>query len=82
MGISYIVPQYINITNLEAKVELKFRPSKPMKDVWLITKIDGVVVKKQLKPFLIPSEMVNVSLEKSLFKLENQELTIETEVKV
>lgn len=82
LGISYIVPQYINITNLEEKVELKFRPSKPMKDVWLITKIDGVVVKKQLKPFLIPSEMVNVSLEKSLFKLENQELTIETEVKV
>lgn len=80
-GISYIVPQYINITNLEDKVELKFRPSKPMKDVWLITKIDGVVVKKQLKPFLIPSEMVNVSLEKGLFKEENQELTIETEVK-
>lgn len=81
-GISYIVPQYVNIDNIEDKVALKFRPVKPLKDIWLITKIDGVVVKKQFKPYLIPSEMVDVSLDKALFHSGNQELTLETEAKV
>lgn len=81
-GIGYIVPQYVNVDNIEDKVEFKFRPVKPVKNVYVIAKIDGVVVKKVFKPYLIPSEMVNLPLDKSLFKVGNQELTLETEAKL
>lgn len=76
-GIAYIVPQKIYPVNVKPYLELKFRVKKPKKDIDLIIRADGQIIKKMYKTHLNPSEMEKVILlREDLLKIQN-ELSIE-----
>ncbi|MCH5180731.1 MAG: FAD-dependent oxidoreductase [Erysipelotrichales bacterium] len=77
MGVGYIVPQVINYLNVEDKVTLKFRATKPYQNVDILIKADDVIIKKIYKLNLIPSEMENIDVTKSLIKPNTKVLSIE-----
>lgn len=74
-GIGYVVPASIDLLNAEDKVQLKFRVRKPRKDVYVEYRLGDKLLKRMLKPAIIPSEMEIVSLDKSLLEGEG-ELTV------
>lgn len=76
-GISYIVPQVINYLNIENEVTLKFRVSKPLKNVDLLIKTDEKVIKKIYKLSIIPSEMEIISLSKDLIAADTKIISVE-----
>jgi len=74
-GIGYVVPAAIDLLNAEDKVQLKFRVRKPRKDVYVEYRLGDKLLKRMLKPAIIPSEMEIISLDKSLLEGEG-ELTV------
>ena len=74
-GVGYVVPSSIDLANAESKVELKFRVRKPRKDVYVEYRLGDKLLKRTLKPAIIPSEMEIVSLDESLLEGEG-ELTV------
>ena len=74
-GIGYVVPASIDLLNAEDKVQLKFRVRKPRKDVYVEYRLGDKLLKRMLKPAIIPSEMEIISLDKSLLEGEG-ELTV------
>ena len=79
-GISYVVPQEINVTNKE-DVTFKFRVRQPVKDVFLIIESNGQQIAKMFKPVLIPSEMVMVKLAKEKLDLLKGEVSLRLETR-
>ena len=79
-GISYVVPQEIDVSNQE-DVTFKFRVRKPVKDVFLIIESNGQQIAKQFKPVLIPSEMVMVKLAKDKLALLKGEVSLRLEAR-
>ena len=79
-GISYVVPQEIDVSNKE-DVTFKFRVRKPVKDVFLIIESNGQQIAKQFKPVLIPSEMVMVKLAKDKLALLKDEVSLRLEAR-
>ena len=67
-GIGYVVPASIDLLNAEDKVQLKFRVRKPRKDVYVEYRLGDKLLKRMLKPAIIPSEMEIISLDKSLLE--------------
>lgn len=67
-GIGYVIPGKIDLMDKNGNVSFKFRVKKPSKDVYIVFEQAGLVIKKILKPVIIPSEMEIVSLSKSIFK--------------
>ena len=76
-GVGYIVPQIINYLNIEENVTLKFRATKPYKNVDILIKADGEVIKKIFRLNLIPSEMENIEISKNLIKEDTKVISIE-----
>jgi NADPH-dependent 2,4-dienoyl-CoA reductase/sulfur reductase-like enzyme len=78
--IRYAVPSTITNDGQES-VEIKFRVGKPLEKGKIIVKVNGEVIKEQRKIDLLPAEMENIKLDKSLiFNIENpSELSIEIE---
>lgn len=74
-GIGYVVPGEIDLSSASDALEFKFRVRKPSKNVYIVYKFNGEVVKKVLKPVIIPSEMEIQKMPKSLLK--NDQGTIE-----
>ena len=74
-GIGYVVPSCIDLANAEDKVQLKFRVRKPRKDVYVEYRLGDKVLRRMLKPAIIPSEMEIISLDKKLLEGEG-ELTV------
>ena len=74
-GIGYVVPSCIDLANAEDKVQLKFRVRKPRKDVYVEYRLGDKVLRRMLKPAIIPSEMEIISLVKKLLEGEG-ELTV------
>ena len=74
-GIGYVVPARIDLANAEEKVELKFRVRRPRKDVYVEYRLGEKLLKRTLKPAIIPSEMEIVALDKKLLEGEG-ELTV------
>ena len=63
--------------NVKPYVELKFRVKKPIKNIDLIIRADGQLIKKVYKTHLNPSEMEKVILlREDLLNIQN-ELSIE-----
>lgn len=79
-GIGYVLPQIIDLGTLDRPVALKYRVSKPVNNVQVLVKIDGEIIKKQIKPFIIPSEMETIVIDPSLLK-EGYELSVEVEAR-
>lgn len=73
--VSYVVPQRVNISN--NKVLFKFRVRKPLENVTLLIKVDGEVVRKIKKPFIIPSEMERILFDMNVISTTSKEIVIE-----
>ena len=76
-GIGYVLPQRINYLNIANYFTIKFRVSKPMKNVNIIIKCDGKVIKSIRKINIIPSEMENIKLSKDLLSENTTTLSVE-----
>ncbi len=64
-GISYVVPQRIDLNRIEDDIDLKFRVTKPKNNVFFIVEQDGIVLKRAFHQVAIPSEMINLTLPKA-----------------
>lgn len=73
--ISYVVPQRVKIS--KEKVVFKFRVKKPLENVTLYIKVDGEIVRKIKKPFMIPSEMEKITFDMENIEANNKEIVIE-----
>ena len=73
--VSYVVPQRVNISN--NKVLFKFRVRRPLENVTLLIKVDGEVVRKIKKPFIIPSEMERILFDMNVISTNSKEIVIE-----
>lgn len=80
-GIGYIVPQTLNIDDASDKVSLKFRVAKPFTDIVITIKEGEHVLKKIIKPAIVPSEMEIVYLNKESFRKEAPEIVVSVEEK-
>ena len=80
-GIGYVVPQVLNIDDASDKVSFKFRVAKPFKDIVINIKEGERVLKKIIKPAIVPSEMEIVYLSKELFQKEDHTITVSVEEK-
>ena len=80
-GIGYVVPQVLNIDDASEKVSLKFRVAKPFKDIVISIKEGERLIKKIIKPAIVPSEMEIVYLPKELFQKEDHTITVSVEEK-
>lgn len=76
-GIGYIVPGKIRLVNVETSVKLNFRVRQPFHDVWLLVKLDGVVIRKIKKPHMLPAEMETLEIKKELLTNANGILSVE-----
>ncbi len=64
-GIGYILPQKVNIKNIEEKIEFKFRVIANYKKATIRILKDGEILKEIKKPHLAPAEMEKIILKKS-----------------
>lgn len=78
-GVSYLIPQIVNVSNIDENVEFKFRVRKPMENKRVIVKLNDEVIKKIVKPHLLPAEMETLVIKKDDFTCSNGDLTIEVE---
>lgn len=76
-GISYVVPQSINPTNIDKFIEIMFRVKKPYKSVDIVIKADDKEFKRVHKAHLNPSEMEKLILLKTDFDHFSESLTLE-----
>ena len=77
-NLGYLLPNKIRVNEDLKEVTFSFRVRKPIKKGIIYIKDGNVVIKKQFKPFLIPSEMEHVVLKDVDFKTFT-ELTISVE---
>jgi len=78
-NILYVVPHRVRLANLEDHLTVKFRVNKPLKDQVLIFTFNGQIIKKIIKPIIIPSEMQKVRLPNELFATQEGELIVSAE---
>ena len=72
-GVSYIVPQYINPSNLPNGIELFLRVKQEFKNVNMVVKSENIIVKSQKKRHLAPAEMEQMKLSfKDIESLHNE----------
>ena len=62
-GLSYVLPQFVLENSLE-DIVIKFRVRKPVQDQIVWVKSGESVILKQIKPVMIPSEMVMIKIAK------------------
>ena len=62
-GLSYVLPQFLLENSLE-DVVIKFRVRKPVQDQIVWIKSGETLIMKQIKPVMIPSEMVMIKIPK------------------
>ncbi|MEW9094851.1 MAG: FAD-dependent oxidoreductase [Clostridiaceae bacterium] len=67
-GISYIVPQKIRIENVEGNLRLFMRVRNVYKNVKMVIKGDGEIIKEMKKTHLAPGEMENVQIQLNSLK--------------
>ncbi len=80
-GIGYVVPQKVIVEDCLDKITFKFRVAKPFKDINIFIKDGENVIKRIVKPAIIPSEMEIVTLDKSLLPCLTNELNVYVEEK-
>ena len=75
-GIGCVVPGKVGVGDSLKDVTLKFRVRKPSKDVYILFKQNGRILKKVLKNAIIPSEMEIIKINKDLIE-ETGDLVVE-----
>ena len=62
-GLSYVLPQFVLENSIE-DIVIKFRVRKPVQDQIVWIKSGETIIMKQIKPVMIPSEMVMIKIPK------------------
>ncbi len=75
-NVLYVVPHLIN-KNTNVDVDIKFRVRKPVKASAIIIKSNDKIIKKLVKPALIPSEMNIIKLDNALLTNINNDIVVE-----
>lgn len=78
-GISYIVPQHINIENIESKLEVFLRVKKEFKNVSLNVYSDGTLLKSIKKKHMAPAEMEKLHIKKEILVNVSSDIVIKVE---
>ncbi|MFA5421518.1 MAG: FAD-dependent oxidoreductase [Bacilli bacterium] len=81
-NVLYVVPHRVRLANLDDHLTIKFRVIKPLQNQVLTFTFNGQVIKKIIKPFIIPSEMQKVRLPKELFERQDGELIVSSEDRI
>ncbi|QUH21708.1 FAD-dependent oxidoreductase [Alkaliphilus sp. B6464] len=77
-GVRYVVPHIVRPDNVEQTVELMMRVDNIYKNVKLVVKSNGEVIKEVKRKHVAPGEMENINLDFSKFNLGNSdEISIE-----
>lgn len=69
-GISYIIPQSIEVGSVDSKIKLLMRPTKVYKEVKILVSADGQEIKTLKRKHMAPAEMESIDLDKEM--LENK----------
>ena len=77
-NVSYVVPQTVNM-DVDENVTFKFRVRKPLINQRLTIKSGESLLFKQVRPVLIPSEMVMISVPLEKLKEAKEEITLSLE---
>ena len=77
-NVSYVVPQQINM-DIKENITLKFRVKKPLINQRLVIKSGEDILFKQIKPALVPSEMVMVSVPFEKLETASKEIVVSLE---
>lgn len=67
-GISYALPNSVNLPLYTQELVLKFRPARDYINKRIVVKIDEEVISKKFFPFLFPSELITYKVNKELIK--------------
>ncbi len=79
-GISYTVPQRININNEDGQLDVFFRVRKIYKQARILVYSEGCMVREVVKNHLAPGEMAHLTLDRAELKnLKGRTLSIEVE---
>ena len=78
-GVSYLIPNYVNKSNIDDSVEFKFRVRSPMENKKIVVKLNDKVIKSVVRPHLLPAEMENIIVKKEDFVDNEGKLVIEVE---
>lgn len=73
-GIGYVLPCKVLLKD-SGDIKFNFRVAKPFNDVSIVAKLNGKEIKKVKKPYLLPAEMVEFTIDMGL--LDQGELTLE-----
>ena len=74
-GINYVLPQKLTTESVE-DVIFKYRVKQPVNNQLLILKSGDVILYKQAKPILIPSEMGTIKIAKEKLQNITEEITL------
>ena len=77
-GLSYVLPQFMLENSLE-DIVIKFRVRKPVQDQIVWVKSGENVILKQIKPVMIPSEMVMIKIAKEKLVGVNEDIVVSLE---
>lgn len=72
-GIRYVVPQKINVDNIEKRIKFRMRPVNVYNNAMLAVKSGDKYLLRQKRQRLTPGEMIDVNLSKDILKNANLE---------
>ncbi|KHO63134.1 MULTISPECIES: NAD(P)/FAD-dependent oxidoreductase [Thermoanaerobacter] len=72
-GIRYVVPQKINVDNIEKRIKFRMRPVNVYNNAMLAVKSGDKYLLRQKRQRLTPGEMIDVNLSKDILKNVNVE---------
>ncbi|MDD4123547.1 MAG: hypothetical protein PHD50_01560, partial [Bacilli bacterium] len=78
-GLGYIVPNKINIDNIEESVSLNFRVKNPYENKRVLIKLNDKIIHSIFRPHMLPAEMEIVELKKDLLNCKSGKLLVEIE---
>ena len=78
-GLGYILPQKVDVNNIDGAVDFKFRVRTPMENKKIVVKLNDEVIRSVVRPHLLPAEMETISIKKELFNATEGELVIDVE---
>ncbi len=81
-GIGYVVPQRIDLAHIYEPIELKFRVTRPMKNVFMIISQGEKIIKRAFHQVAIPSEMINITLPATIEFIHDLPLTVSIQERV
>lgn len=80
-NVGYVIPEIIDLDTKDMTT-LKFRVKKPIKDVYIIVESSGNIIKKVMKPVLIPSEMEMIKIPSDVINGLKDDITVRIERRI